>query len=420
MRFRSFWLAGFESASHVNRQGRRLDLLAATQHDAQARDDYMRLAAFDIRTARDGLRWPLIDRGGAWDLSSLLPMVRASREAGVQVIWTLCHYGWPDDLDLMAPSFVSRFARYCRAVAACVAAETDEPPVYTPVNELSFLAWAASSGTIMRPCRGRASDIKRQLVRAALAGADAVRSADPRARIVYVDPVINVVAPAGRSRLARAARAYTEAQYECWDMLLGRRDESLGGHASAIDAMGLNFYHANQWEHPAGRLRWEDEPRDPRWIPLHRLVERVHRRYGLPVFIGETSHFGSGRARWIREIGDEVCEMHRLGIPLDGVCLYPIVDRPDWNNPRHWHNSGLWDVHRRADGVLERVLNEEYATALRETQAKVEVARTQASRNWCTNCTAMEPSPTAAATRLLEPDRTSPAANTPDTLVSSR
>src|SRR5215475_8100910 len=37
-----------------------------------------------------------------------------------------------------------------------------------------------------------------------------------------------------------------------------------------------------------------------------------------------------------------------------------------------------------------------------------------------TNWTTMEPSPTAEATRLIEPDRTSPAAKTPGRLVSSR
>jgi hypothetical protein len=36
------------------------------------------------------------------------------------------------------------------------------------------------------------------------------------------------------------------------------------------------------------------------------------------------------------------------------------------------------------------------------------------------NCTAIDPSPTAAAQRLVEPHRTSPAAKMPGTLVSSR
>jgi hypothetical protein len=38
----------------------------------------------------------------------------------------------------------------------------------------------------------------------------------------------------------------------------------------------------------------------------------------------------------------------------------------------------------------------------------------------CTNWTAMAPSPTAEATRLMEPSRTSPAVKTPGRLVSSR
>src|SRR6185295_8017868 len=41
-------------------------------------------------------------------------------------------------------------------------------------------------------------------------------------------------------------------------------------------------------------------------------------------------------------------------------------------------------------------------------------------RYWWTRDTAIEPSPTALATRLIERERTSPATNTPGTLVSSR
>src|SRR3989441_13130787 len=43
----------------------------------------------------------------------------------------------------------------------------------------------------------------------------------------------------------------------------------------------------------------------------------------------------------------------------------------------------------------------------------------RAARCAWTNCTAIDPSPTAAAQRLLEPERTSPAAKMPGTLVSS-
>src|SRR3712207_5254033 len=94
--FRSFWLAGFESACHINRAGVRLDMLALTQHDRQAAGDYALLRSVGIQAARDGIRWPLIERRGRFDFSSLAPMAAAAREHGIQVIWNICHYGWPD------------------------------------------------------------------------------------------------------------------------------------------------------------------------------------------------------------------------------------------------------------------------------------------------------------------------------------
>jgi hypothetical protein len=30
------------------------------------------------------------------------------------------------------------------------------------------------------------------------------------------------------------------------------------------------------------------------------------------------------------------------GVPIEGVCLYPIVNFPWWDDGRHLHN-GLWD-----------------------------------------------------------------------------
>jgi hypothetical protein len=155
--FRSFWLAGFESACQVNRHGRRIDMLAATQHDREAEGDYRRLREVGIQAARDGLRWHLIERPGGYDFSSLAPMASAAQRAGIQVIWALCHYGWPDDLDVFSAAFVERFARFAGAVARLIADSSDEIPFYTPINEISFLAWGAAESGFMQPCvHGRA------------------------------------------------------------------------------------------------------------------------------------------------------------------------------------------------------------------------------------------------------------------------
>jgi hypothetical protein len=171
--------------------------------------------------------------------------------------------------------------------------------------------------------------------------------------------------------LAEAAAAQRESQFHAWDMLAGRARPGLGGRADYLDIVGVNFYHANEWEYPDQRLRWEDTPRDPRWVPLHQLLQEVHRRYDRPMIISETSHFGEGRARWLREVAEEVATARSLGVPLEGLCIYPIIDRPDWDDPARWHNSGVWDLCRSADGRLERVPCAEYVEELRAVQARV-------------------------------------------------
>ncbi len=375
--FQSFWQAGFESACHRNTAGVRLDLAALTQHDTQVAADYRLVSARGLRTLRDGVRWPLIDRGnGSYDLSWFLPQLGAAVSASVQVIWTLCHYGFPDDLDVFSAAFVDRFARYCRVIARAVREASDEVPFYTPVNEISFFSWAAGEeGRLVHPMvTHRGEELKRNLVRATITGIDAIRDVDPRARFVIVDPVIEVVPPRGRPDLVAAAAAQTATQFEAWDMLAGLREPRLGGGPAYLDVVGVNYYHSNQWEYLDGRLRWEDEPRDDRWIPLRLLLARVYERYRRPTIVGETSHFGVGRGRWIREIGEEVAGALRMGVPLEGVCLYPIIDRPDWEDG-HWHNSGLWDLQRGGDGRLVRVLNEEYDLRLKEAEAIVAGAR---------------------------------------------
>ena len=123
--FDSFFAAGFECSSHRRRDRRRLDLIAATGHDRCVAQDYRRVRAHGMTTVRDGLRWNLIDDGSRYDWSSFLPMLRAARAANVQVVWDLCHYGYPDHIEIWKASFVENFARFAGAAARIVAAETD-------------------------------------------------------------------------------------------------------------------------------------------------------------------------------------------------------------------------------------------------------------------------------------------------------
>lgn len=382
--FKSFWLAGFESACHINRAGSRLDMIASTQHDVQVLDDYFRAADLGLLTIRDAVRWHRIEQRNDFDFSSLAPMVQAAEKSGVQVIWSLCHYGWPEDLDLFSADFPPRFARFATAVARWMADHAASAPFYTPMNEISFFAWAAGEMGYIHPfARRRGGEVKRQVVRAAIEACAAILAVDPRARFVHPEPLVHIVAPRSRPELAAAAAAYRESQFQAWDMLSGRLFPELGGSPRILDIVGVNYYHANQWElaseteYAGERLRWEDCPRDSRWMPLSRLLREVYERYRRPFLIAETSHFGAGREPWLAYITQEVRGALALGTPIDGICLYPAVDRHDWDDPSHWHHSGLWNVER--DGVvLRRILHAPYAAELERSRSLLESIRLRA------------------------------------------
>ena len=374
--FSSFWMAGFESACHVNAKGVRLDMIHATQHDRFIDQDYANLAEVGITSVRETVRWHLVEpTPGVFDFASMDPMIDAARRHRIQLVWDLCHYGWPNGLDIFSSSFVDRFARFAQAVARHVSETSDAVPLYTPINEISFFAWAAGEVGWFYPYgKGRGGELKRQLIRACIAGINAVWNVDPRARIVVVEPVIHVVPPKGHPEFAAEAAAYRNSQFEACDMLSGALCPELGGEPRYLDIVGVNFYHDNQWEHPGGRkIAWHIHPRDARWVPFHLLLKEVYERYRRPTFIAETSHVGVGRAEWIRELTDEVIQAMTIGIPVEAVCLYPIVDRFEWEDPTHWHNSGLWDFAPDADGNYLRVINEPYAEEFRRSRARLPV-----------------------------------------------
>lgn len=368
--FRSYWLAGYEGADHINGAGQPLSMNDSTQHMQRAREDYEMLHEFGIRTVRESVGWRLVEVNGQFDFSVLESRARAARELDLQIIWTLCHYGWPSDMNVYAPEFVERFASYCRNVAKFLAPFSEEPPVYSLINEISFTCWAAAENrfacsNMLKQDGGQA--LKRQLIRATLAGCDAIWEIDPRARILHCDPLIHVVAPADRPELDIAAAVARHSQFEAWDMLSGAVQPELGGAPRYLDLIGVNYYHDNQWEFGTNEdLDWHLD--DPRRRPLHQLLIEVHRRYRRPIVLSETSHVGSGRGVWIKELAQEIAMAAGHGVELLGVCLYPAIDRPDWDDAGHWHYSGLWDVKSEGDEKFQRILSEPYAAALRQAQ----------------------------------------------------
>jgi beta-glucosidase/6-phospho-beta-glucosidase/beta-galactosidase len=378
--FQSFFSGGFECSTHRRADNRRLDLVAATAHDAHVVADYRRLRELGIRTVREGIRWHLIEPApGRYDFSTVRPVLVAARELGVQVIWDLCHYGWPDDLDIFSPAFVDRFARLAHAFARLLASETDDVPFLCPINEISFLAWAGGEMGFLNPFGlARGHELKAQLIRAAIAAIEAIWEIDRRARICHVDPVFHVIPDPSRPEDAPAAEAFRLAQYQGWDMLAGRQRPELGGRPAYLDIIGVNYYAYNQWTYVDDRDGGPTIPRThPAYRPFREILAEVYARYGRPLFVAETGAEGEARADWLRYVGSETRAARDAGVAVHGICLYPIVNFPGWDDDRHCLN-GLWDY---ADARGERELHGPLADELRRQQALLE-ASTEPRASW--------------------------------------
>ncbi|MGC1302010.1 MAG: hypothetical protein WA840_06520 [Caulobacteraceae bacterium] len=360
--FASFFMAGFECSTQKRRDGRRLDLIVSTQHDTRVETDYQACAELGLRTIRDGLRWHLIERApGVYDWSSWRPMLRAAKAAGVQVSWDICHYGWPNFIDIWSERFVERFAFFAEAAARVFAEEMgDTAPIWCPINEISFFTWSAGDVGYFFPAEtGRGPELKRQLVRAAIQGAEACLRVDPRARFVWCEPLIRVART--EAEFNDAADGHHNSQFEAFDMIAGRRDEDLGGRPELLDIVGLNYYPHNQWYFrgptiPMGHHEYTD---------MHELLAAVHARYGRPMIISETGAERNARAPWFHYVCEEVRTAIEAGAPIQGICLYPILAYPGWDNDRHC-DVGLF---RTPEGGGDRTIYEPLAREIARQKA---------------------------------------------------
>jgi hypothetical protein len=363
--FRSFFMGGFECSTHRLASGKRLDLVKSTRHDEFAASDYGLLQQYGILTAREGLRWHLIEtRPGKFDFSSAMPLVRAARETGVQIIWDLWHYGWPDDLDVFSAEFIGRFTAFARAAAALLSERLEGTLFISPINEISFFSWAGAEAAVFNPfAKHRGAEMKRQLVRATIEAITAMREVNPAIRFCQVDPIINVTSGKGHEQNGLVAEAYRQTQFEAWDMISGRAAPELGGNASFLDIIGVNYYIHNQWAHPGGHGSML-VPSDPRYRHVRDMLAELYARYRRPIFIAETGIEDETRPIWLRYIANEVYGAMISGVPIEGLCLYPILNHPGWDDDRHCYN-GMFDY---ADATGHREVYQPLAEELARQQ----------------------------------------------------
>ncbi len=371
--FPTFFLSGFECSTFVWKDQGRRDLVQETRHYTHVDEDYDQLRSLGIAVAREAIPWPMVDRDASYDFALIDPTIAALNRCQILPIWDLCHYGYPDDADPFADDFADRFARYCRAAAEYVVPRTREPRFFTPINEITFFAFAGGDwGWIAPYKKGKENRdrLRLALCRAAIAGARAIREVDPKARMVNMDPLIQVVAPRDRPDLADAAwhETYVDT-FIAWDVLAGKQHPELGGASEILDIVGVNCYSFGQMEFNEHGPHKALPPDDDRIKPLCDLLKVAWDRYQHPLIIAETSGLEQGRNEWLRDVMQESLAAVDQGIDLHGVCLFPAVDMPDWHTGE-WLHNGICDLVEE-DGDLRRVPDEEYVAELRRWQKEL-------------------------------------------------
>ncbi|HEY0867907.1 MAG TPA: hypothetical protein VGE01_11025 [Fimbriimonas sp.] len=361
-------MSGFECSTFLWKDQQRKNYIALTGHDKRFGEDCDNVKSLGIAVQREAIPWPFVDKGnGRYDWSEVDRAADALSECDITPIWDLFHYGLPDGCNPLEDDCRKRFVDYAAAAAQRVLPKIKTTPFFTPVNEITFFSGACTDMAWMYPfAKGKYADMKRSLCRMAIDAAKAIREIEPKSRFVHVDPIIHAVPPKDRPDLADEAwnHAYEQA-YEAWDMLGGLQAPELGGAMEILDIVGVNVYHFSQAQMNADGSREVLGPQDERRKPLSELLQFAWDRYHRPLIIGETSGYQDKRADWLRMTMEECFKALNSGVDLQGVCLYPIVDIPDWNSGE-WARIGMYDI--EDTDTCERIPHGPYIDELRRWQ----------------------------------------------------
>ena len=360
--FNSYFIGGFECSDHINKSGERVNFLKETQHDVRVEEDYKLLIDLGIKTVREGICWSQVEAiKNEFDFSEVLNRIKIADKLGIQQIWDLVHFGYPDDLFPTHPEFCERFETLCREFVKFFKTHSEQALFVVPINEISFLSWYSDEARGTVPfSQDNGWDIKYQLCKAAISGIKILKEDDPTCTIILVEPLVKV--HNNGSLNEEDLHRVNEYQFEVMDMISGKLCPELGGDESFLEIIGLNYYWNCQWIEGGEPIYWPD-PESNREA-LSKMLSGAYERYNTPIFLSETGHFGDGRADWLAEINQECLKVKDSGIPFFGLCIYPVTDRPDWDNLDNYSNCGIFNLDSEGNRIPEKL----YMECIKEQQ----------------------------------------------------
>jgi hypothetical protein len=168
---------------------------------------------------------------------------------------------------------------------------------------------------------------------------------------------------------ASGAERHRNAQFEAFDMIAGRIEPELGGSEAHLDIIGVNYYPDNQLIRGGPTLPMGH----PLYRPLRTLLRDVAARYDRPIVVTETGAEGGNGAGWLRYVGGEVRAARYSGVPVEGLCLYPVMDYPGWNDGRHCgcgliRSGGDWRARDFDPDLLDQLAEERFLARLADAR----------------------------------------------------
>ncbi len=384
------WASGEEGSDplvhHDDPEGRpvttRVDELGGSGHLDRMEADCADVAGAGATVLRYGMPWQRTEvEPGVYDWSLWDRALAAAEAAGLEVVVDLCHFGLPDHLcgpdsdhaGFTDPAWVDAFVRYVEAFLARYPA----PRWFTPVNEPITTAFCSALWGAWNDGLSGEHDFGRALVLCELADALAAQiiRADRPASFPGAE-ALSIPALVDPSREDEA-----ELQVQQWNAALDLRtghpldpgaeplldgvpDEWLDRLSAVADPTGIISGHdlypvsVQHFGAPDAVTDLTITERIDAWTTFAR---RCHDRWGLPIWVAETSNLGldpSDGPAWLDALAAACTALRSDGVDVRGICWYSRGDQLDWDTalvpPAGTVTTvGLFDMDRRPRPALE-------------------------------------------------------------------